>query len=103
MSIPIRPAACFVAVALLCACSAPKPATTGATQAPPAASAVPAPAAPANAPVPAAGRSGAVPLDAAQRADLVRAVAAQPAAVRPRLRYALAAADDGKPQLVVYD
>jgi hypothetical protein len=96
MSMPIRSAAC-IAAALLCACSGPKPAPSSATSA-----SAPA-AAPANAPVAAAGAPGAVPLDAGQRADLARVVAAQPAALRPRLRYALAAGDDGKPNLVVYD
>jgi hypothetical protein len=102
MSMPIRSAACLVAAALLCACSGPKAATTAASATPAAASASE-PAGPPNAPVAAAGRAGAVPLEPGQRADLSRAVAALPPGVRPRLRYALAAGDDGKPQLVVYD
>jgi hypothetical protein len=102
MSMPIRSAACIAAAALLCACSGPK-ATTTAASASPAAAAAPVPAGPPNAPVAAAGHTGAVPLDPGQRADLSRAVAALPAEVRSRLRYALAAGDDGKPHLVVYD
>ena len=56
-----------------------------------------------NAPVPHAGRPGAIPLDAAQRRELDAAVAAAPPAQRARLRYALAAGDDGKRHLAVYD
>jgi hypothetical protein len=94
--------------ALLSAC-APKDGgqAAAATGAAPAAAAVPAPApvrsGPANAPVARAGQPHAVPLDAAQRRELHAAVAKVPAAFRPRLRYALASGDDGKPHLVVYD
>jgi hypothetical protein len=65
--------------------------------------AAPAPAGPPNAPAARAGRPGAIPLDAAQRRELDAAVAKVPLAERVRLRYALAAGDDGKRHLVVYD
>lgn len=100
-----RLAASLAAAALLCACSAPKAASTGSagTAAPTAtASLRPAPG-PANSLVSAAGRPDAVRLDAAERRELDRAVAKVPAALRPRLRYALASADDGRRRLVVYD
>jgi hypothetical protein len=102
MPIPIRPAAGLLAAALLCACSAAKTASTAAPRpsAPPAAAA---PSGPSNAPVSAAGTPGGVLLDPQQQAALTRAVGAQSAAVRPRLRYALASGDDGKRHLVVYD
>jgi hypothetical protein len=84
----IRLAASLAAAALLCACAGPKPAAV---------------AGPPNAPVPRAGQPGAIPLDPAQRSELDGAVARIPAKLRPRLRYALAAGDDGKQHLVVYD
>jgi hypothetical protein len=110
---PIRLAASLAAAALLCACSGQKSASENAAATSPAptaspsaaTAAAPAPAAngPANAPVARAGTPGAIPLDAAQRGE-VRAVAAkEPPAVRARLRYALAAGEDGKTHLVVYD
>jgi hypothetical protein len=83
----IRLAASLAAAALLCACAGPKTAPAG----------------PPNAPVPHHGQPGAIPLDPAQRAQLDAAVARVPTGVRPRLRYALASGDDGKPHLVVYD
>jgi hypothetical protein len=103
-----RLAASLGAAALLCSCSAPKSAssgTGGASTAPSASAAAAARPAtgPANTLVSAAGRPGAVPLDAAQRRALEAAVAKLPAALRPKLRYALATADDGRQHLVVYD
>ncbi|HEY0614458.1 MAG TPA: hypothetical protein VGC96_07445 [Candidatus Elarobacter sp.] len=62
-----------------------------------------APPGPPNAPAAKAGRPGAIPLDAAQRRELDAAVARAAAPLRPRLRYALAAGDDGARHLVVYD
>jgi hypothetical protein len=97
----IRLAASFAAAALLCACGGPKSGGAGTGAASPPASA--GAAAPVNAPVPRAGQPGAIPLDSAQRAELDAAVARVPAKLRPRLRYALASGDDGKPHLVVYD
>ena len=103
-----RLAASLAAAALLCSCSAPKSASSGtggasvAPAASAAASARPA-AGPANSLVSAAGRAGTVALDATQRRELDAAVAKVPAALRPRLRYALATADDGRRHLVVYD
>lgn len=90
-------AASFAVAALASGCASPK---NGATSA----SAASRPAdAPLNAPAASAGTPAGVPLDAAQRAELDRVVAAAPAAIRARLRYALATADDGKSRLVVYD
>jgi hypothetical protein len=104
----IRLAASVAAAALLCACSGPKSSTAGATATASAAVAVaPAPraaaAGPANSAVARAGAPGEIPLDPAQRAELDAAVAKVPARERVRLRYALAAGDDGKVRLVVYD
>jgi hypothetical protein len=97
----IRLAASFAAAALLCACAGPKSGGAGtAASSPPAAASA---AAPPNAPIPRAGQPGAIPLDPAQRRELDAAVARLPAALRPRLRYALAAGEDGKRHLVVYD
>ncbi|HEV2644255.1 MAG TPA: hypothetical protein VGT98_16195 [Candidatus Elarobacter sp.] len=104
-----RLAASVIAAALLCGCGGH---TTSSTATAPAASAassaVPAPAAPrpvgpANAPVPRIGQPGAIPLAPAERRELDATVAKAPPAERPRLRYALATGDDGKPHLVVYD
>ena len=94
MLFPIRTAAGLLAAALLCGCAAAKtePAGTRAALA-----------GPANAPISAAGTEGAVPLDAAQRAELDRTVAARAPRDRAHLRYALAAGEDGKSHLVVYD
>jgi hypothetical protein len=99
----IRLAATVAAAALLSACSgtASRTAQAGATS-PATAAAVPA-SGPANAPAARAGLPGAVPLDGPQRRALDAAVAKAPPAIRPRLRYAIAAGDDGKPRLVVYD
>jgi hypothetical protein len=103
-----RLAASVVAAALLCGCGGPKSGGT-ATQpaASPAATAAvapaPTPGGPANAPAAQAGRPGAVALDDAQRRELAATVAKAPPAQRARLRYALAAGDDGKRRLVVYD
>jgi len=98
----IRVAASLAAAALLCACAAPKSGGAGTSAASPAASAK-APSGPSNAPVPSPGQPGAIPLDPARRVQLDAAVKRIPAALRPRLRYALATGDDGKPHLVVYD
>jgi hypothetical protein len=102
-----RLAASIVAAALLCGCGGAKSGDTTTSPASPTAaaagSAVPAPAGPPNAPVAQAGRPGAIALDAAQRRALDAAVAAAPPAQRARLRYALAAGDDGKRHLAVYD
>ena len=98
----IRLAASVAAAALLCACAAQKSGGAGTSAASPAAS-VQAPAGPPNAPVPRAGQPGAIPLEPAQRAKLDAAVKRIPAPLRPRLRYALATGDDGKPHLVIYD
>jgi hypothetical protein len=95
---PARFAASLIAAAVLTACAAKAPQAT-ATSAPVA----PAGSGPASALVLAAGSPGAPPLDPTQRRDLDVAVASQPAALRPRLRYALAAGDDRKTHLVVYD
>jgi hypothetical protein len=97
----MRLAASVAAAALLCACAGPKSGGAGTDAASPPASAKAA-AAP-NAPVPRAGQPGAIALDPAQRAELDAVVARVPAKLRPRLRYALATGDDGKPHLVVYD
>jgi hypothetical protein len=105
----LRVAASLAAAALLCSCSAPKTGAGGGTSAASAApaagatAAARAPAGPANALVSALGRADSVPLDSAQRHELDAAVAKAPAALRPRLRYALATADDGRRHLVVYD
>jgi hypothetical protein len=103
----IRLAASVVAAALLFGCGAPKSGGTAAGPAtsPPAAAApvAPAPGGPPNAPAAQAGRPGAIPLDAAQRRELAAVMAKTPPAQRVRLRYALAAGDDGKRRLVVYD
>jgi len=103
-----RLAASVIAAALLCGCGAPKwgsaasgPATSPAASAAPVPDA--APAGPPNAPAAQAGRPGAIPLDAAQQRELAATVAKVPAALRPRLRYALAVGEDGKRHLVVYD
>jgi len=97
----IRLAASFAAAALLCGCAGPK--SGGTTSAASPGASAPAAAVPPNAPGPRAGQPGAIPLDPAQRAALDAAVARVPAQLRPRLRYALASGDDGKPHLVVYD
>jgi hypothetical protein len=104
----IRLAATVAAAALLCACSAPKAATSGtaAPSAPAGASAAAsaaAPSGPPNAPVAQAGQPGGIPLEPALRAELDATVAKAGPSVRPRLRYALATGDDGKRHLVVYD
>jgi hypothetical protein len=103
-----RLAASVVFAALLCGCGAPKsggtatgPATSPAATAAP--TPPPAPGGPPNAPAAQAGRPGAIPLDAAQRRELAAVLARTPPAQRARLRYALAAGDDGKRHLVVYD
>ncbi|HWT04997.1 MAG TPA: hypothetical protein VN224_04500 [Xanthomonadales bacterium] len=104
-----RLAASAVAAALLCGCGAPKSGSTatGPATSPAATTAAvtpePAPGGPPNAPVPGAGHPGAIPLDGPQRRELAAALAKAPAAQRARLRYALAAGDDGKRHLVVYD
>jgi hypothetical protein len=112
---PIRLAASLAAAALLCACSGQRSASETATApstaptAPPSAAAsapsgaAAAPSGPANAPVARAGTPGGIPLDPAQRAELRAVAAKEPPAVRDRLRYALAAGEDGKTHLVVYD
>ena len=58
---------------------------------------------PPNAPVALAGQPGGIPLDPAQRAELDATVAKAGPGERARLRYALAAGDDRKMHLVVYD
>ena len=104
----IRLAASAAAAALLCACSS-HATTAGTATATPAASApgraavAPAAGGPVNAPVPRPGGPAAIPLAPAQRSELDAVVAGAPASLRPRLRYALASGDDGKPHLVVYD
>ena len=102
-----RLAASVVAAALLCGCGAPKSrdTATGPATAPAAGPVTPepAPGGPPNAPAASAGRPGAIPLDAAQRRELAATVARAPVPQRARLRYALAAGDDGKRHLVVYD
>jgi hypothetical protein len=100
----IRLAASVAAAVLFSACSGAKAPTagTGPTSPSPAA-ATAAPSALGNAPVAQAGAAGAIPLEPAQRRALDEAVAKAPPAVRGRLRYALAAGDDGKTRLVVYD
>jgi hypothetical protein len=104
-AMPIRLAASLVAAALLCACSGQKSASETASPSPAAAASpsAAAPSGPANAPVSRAGRSGGIALGAAQRRELQAAAAKEPPAVRARLRYALAAGEDGKTHLVVYD
>jgi hypothetical protein len=103
----IRLAASVAAAALLCGCTSHTTTSAGSgTTAPAAASAGPAApvaAGPANAPVPGPGKPAAIPLAPAQRAELDAIVAGAPASLRPRLRYALASGDDGKPHLVIYD
>jgi hypothetical protein len=104
----IRVAAHIAAAAVLCACAGQKEpsaergsaGTLSAPVSPAAATAVPGPA---NAPVSRAGMPGSVPLDAVQRKELDAVAAKAPRAVRARLRYALATADDGKVHLIVYD
>jgi hypothetical protein len=103
-----RLAASVLAAALLCGCGTPKPGDTAAgTATSPAATAAvtaaPTPGGPPNAPAAQAGRPGAIPLDGAQRRELAAALAKVPAGQRARLRYALAAGDDGRRHLVVYD
>jgi hypothetical protein len=98
----IRLAASVAAAALLYACAGPKaPAAAEAT--PQASPGAPLASGPVNAPVAQAGAPGAMPLDATQRRALGALVAKEPPEVRARLRYALAAGDDGKVRLVVYD
>jgi hypothetical protein len=104
----IRLAATFAAAALLCACSGPKATTSGASASSPPTAApgganVAVSAGPANAPASRAGKTGGIPLDPAQRAELQATISKTPAALRARLRYALAAGDDGRRRLVVYD
>jgi len=92
-----RFAAFVMAAAVLTACAAKPPP-------PPTATSAPAPAnGPASALVSAAGSAGTPVLDPAQRHELEVTVAAVRAAVRPRLRYALAQGEDGKIRLAVYD
>ncbi len=105
-----RLAASVIAAALLCGCGGPKSGDTTTTPAPSpaattgaAAAAATAPAGPPNAPAAQAGRAGSIPLDDAQRRELAATLAKAPPAQRARLRYALAAGDDGKRHLVVYD
>jgi len=98
-----RFAATVIAAAVLAACAAKAPQST-APSAPASAAVAAAPArGPASAPASAAGSTGAPELDPAQRRELDATVAAIPAAARPRLRYALAAGEDGKVHLAVYD
>jgi hypothetical protein len=99
----IRLAASVAAAALLYACTGPKTPIAVVEASPSALPAVALASGPANAPVARAGSPGAIPLDAAQRRALDAAVAKEQPAVRARLRYALAAGDDGKVRLVVYD
>ena len=96
----IRLAAGLVAAAVLCACAGPKTSSGPGPTPAPVSSAV---SGPANAAVARAGTSGAVALNTDQRAELAAIVGSQPREVRVRLRYALAAGDDGKARLVVYD
>ena len=104
-----RLAASFIAAALLCGCGGAKSRDTATGPATSPAAAVgpvmadPAPAGPPNAPAAQAGRPGAIPLTSAQRRELAATMAKTPPAQRVRLRYALAAGDDGKRHLVVYD
>jgi hypothetical protein len=103
-----RLAASVLAAALLHGCGAPKSGepAAGTARTPAATAAVtvaPTPAGPPNAPAAQAGRPGAIPLDGAQRRELAATVAKVPAAKRARLRYALAAGDDGRRHLVVYE
>ena len=104
-----RLAASVIAAALLCGCgghtaasSGTEPAASAAGSAAPAAGAARV-AGPPNAPVPRPGQPGAIPLGPADRRELDATVAKTRPADRSRLRYALAAGDDGKPHLVVYD
>jgi hypothetical protein len=53
--------------------------------------------------VSASGTPGAPALDPGQRAEVAAVAAGTPGAMRARLRYAVAAGEDGKPRLVVYD
>ncbi len=99
----IRIAAYLTTAALLYGCTAESTTKVASPSAPAAATVAPAPPGPANALVSAAGKPGAVPLDATQRQMLTRALAALPATMRPRLRYAVAAGDDGRRHLVLYD
>jgi hypothetical protein len=89
-----------LAAAALSACAGKAPESSTAA---PAASVEPAPSGPRNGAVSAAGSANAPALTAEQRQALSAAVAAAPNSVKPRLRYALAAGDDGKRHLVVYD
>ena len=92
-----RLAACAVAAALLLwGCAKNTTATTAKTTGTKVA-------APLNAPVPRAGEPGAIPLSPDQRREVDATAAKAPPSIRPRLRYALAAGDDGKTHLVVYD
>jgi len=97
-----RFAACLLAAALLISCAGQKASDSTAPPSP-AASVVAVPSGPASALVSAAGTPGAPALDAAQRAEVAAVAAGTPAAMRARLRYAIAAGEDGKPHLVVYD
>jgi hypothetical protein len=97
-----RFAACLLAAALLISCAGQK-ASDPTTSPSPAASVVPVASGPASALVSAVGTPGAPALDAAQRAEVAAVAAKTPAALRARLRYAIAAGEDGKPHLVVYD
>ncbi len=97
----IRVAVSAAVAVLLCACSGPRAATSAGPNASPAVVAVAH--GPLNSPVSRAGAPGAIPLDAAQRAEVVAVAAKVPPAERARLRYALAAGDDGRSHLVVYD
>jgi hypothetical protein len=94
-----RFAACLLAAALLNSCAGQR--ASDPTTSP--SSAAPVATGPANALVSAAGTPGAPALDPAQRAEVAAVAARAPAAIRARLRYAIAAGEDGKPRLVVYD
>jgi hypothetical protein len=104
-----RLAASVFAAALLCGCgghtasTATEPGASAASSGAPAAAAASHAAGPANAPAPRAGQPGAIPLAPAERRELDATVAKVPPAERSRLRYALAAGDDGKRHLVIYD
>jgi hypothetical protein len=99
----IRLAAVVAGAALFSACSGPKAPDAAVQPSPSPAAAAAVPSGALNAAVSRAGAPGTVALDAAQRNALDAAVAKEPPAVRARLRYAVATADDGKARLVVYD
>jgi hypothetical protein len=97
-----RFAACLLGAALLISCAGQKASDSSPTPTP-AASAVPIASGPASALVSAAGTPGSPALDAVQRAEVATVAAGTPGGMRARLRYAVAAGEDGKPRLVVYD